>query len=369
MPVRAVVLPAPNQAPELREFPDPVLEEGAVLLETLASEVCGTDVHLLHGRLKGVPYPLIPGHVSVGRVLQTRGDVRDVEGEMVRVGEIVTFLDVHRTCGHCWYCQIARASTRCPERRVYGITYSANEGLLGGWSERILLLPGVHIVKLPSELAPETFMAGGCGLPTALHAVQRGDITFGDTVVIQGAGPVGLCAVVFAQLQGASQVIVVGGPAHRLALARALGADTTLDIAEHNADERLRMVHEVTHSRGADVTIEATGVPAAVAEGLRFTRDAGTFVVVGQYTDAGPVSINPHLELNQPHLQVRGCWGSDLGHLYRAVRTLTRHAERFPWRSMISGHYDLEHASEALAAAERQESIKALIVPNGSFPQ
>jgi threonine dehydrogenase-like Zn-dependent dehydrogenase len=368
MSVRAVVLPAPNQAPELREFPDPVLEEGAVLLETLASEVCGTDVHLLHGRLKGVPYPLIPGHVSVGRVLQTRGDVRDVEGETVRVGEIVTFLDVHRTCGHCWYCQIAKASTRCPERRVYGITYSANEGLLGGWSERILLLPGVHIVKLPPTLAPEVFMAGGCGLPTALHAVQRGEITFGDTVVIQGAGPVGLCAVVFAQLQGASQIIVVGGPAHRLALARALGADTALDIAEHNAEERLRFIHAATHGRGADITIEATGVPTAVAEGLRFTRDAGTLVVVGQYTDAGSVSINPHLELNQPHLQVRGCWGSDLSHLYRAVRTLTRHAERFPWRSMISGHYDLEHASEALAAAERQESIKALIVPNGLFP-
>jgi len=102
-----------------------------------------------------------------------------------------------------------------------------------------------------------------------------------------------------------------------------------------------------------------------VAEGLRFTRDAGTLVVVGQYTDHGSVSINPHLELNQPHLQVRGCWGSDLSHLYRAVRTLTRHADSFPWRSMISGRYALEHAIEALAAAERQESIKALILPNG----
>ncbi len=365
MPIRAMVLPAPNSVPELREFPEPVLEDGSVLLETLASEVCGTDVHLQHGRLSGVPYPIIPGHVSVGRVLQVRGSVRDVEGATIGIGEIVTFLDVHRTCGRCWYCQVAKASTRCPERRVYGITYSANEGLLGGWSERILLLPGVHIVKLPPALPPEVFMAGGCGLPTALHAVQRGDITFGDTIVVQGAGPVGLCSAVFAQLQGASQVIVVGGPAQRLAIARALGADMTVDIAEHDPDERVRIIREATNGRGADVTIEATGVPAAVAEGLRFTRDAGTLVVVGQYTDHGSVSINPHLELNQPHLQVRGCWGSDLSHLYRAVRTLTRHADSFPWRSMISGRYSLEHATEALAAAERQESIKALILPNG----
>jgi len=365
MAVRAVVFSAPEIAPELREFAEPVLESGSVLLETIASEVCGTDVHLFHGRLEGVPYPIIPGHVSVGRVLRVQGDVQDVEGEQIQVGEVVTFLDVHRTCGKCWYCLVAKASTRCPERRVYGITYSANDGLLGGWSERIVLLPGVHIVKLPPTLPPDVFMAGGCGLPTALHAVQRGDVTFGDTVVVQGAGPVGLCSVVLAQLQGASKVIVVGGPAHRLALARELGADLTIDIAEHNQEERLRIVREATRGRGADITIEATGVPIAVAEGLRFTRDAGTLVVVGQYTDHGSVEINPHTELNRPHLQVRGCWGSDLGHLYRAVHTVVRHAERFPWRSMINGQYSLDDATKALQATERQESIKALILPNG----
>ncbi len=365
MSVRAIVFSAPEQTPELREFAKPVLEDGSVLLETMASEVCGTDVHLFHGRLEGVPYPIIPGHVSVGRVLQVQGDVRDVEGEHIQVGEIVTFLDVHRTCGKCWYCLVAKASTRCPERRVYGISYSAQDGLLGGWSEQIVLLPGVRIVKLPPTLQPEVFMAGGCGLPTALHAVQRGEITFGDTVVVQGAGPVGLCSVVLAQLQGASKVIVVGGPAHRLEIARAMGADVTIDIAEHSQEERLQLIREATNGRGADITIEATGVPIAVAEGLRFTRDAGTLVVVGQYTDHGSVTINPHTELNRPHLQVRGCWGSDFSHLYRAVRTITRHAERFPWLSMINGRYSLDEATNALHATERQDSIKALILPNG----
>ena len=365
MAIRAVVFSAPEQPPTLQEFAEPVLEDGSVLLETIASEVCGTDVHLFHGRLAGVPYPIIPGHVNVGRVLQVQGRVQDVEGEHIQPGEVVTFLDVHRTCGKCWYCLVAKASTRCPERRVYGITYSANDGLLGGWSERIVLLPGVHIVKLPSTLPPDVFMAGGCGLPTALHAVQRGDVTFGDTVVVQGAGPVGLCSIVLAQLQGASKIIVVGGPAHRLEIARAMGADVTIDIAEHNQEERLQLVREATAGRGADVTIEATGVPIAVAEGLRFTRDAGTLVVVGQYTDHGPVTINPHTELNRPHIQVRGCWGSDFGHLYRAVSTIARHAERFPWRLMINGRYSLDEATQALQATERQESIKALILPNG----
>lgn len=365
MTVRAVVFPAPDRPVEVREFADPALDEGAVLLETMASEVCGTDVHLHHGALAGVPYPLIPGHVSVGRVREVRGVVRDVEGAEVRPGEVVTFLDVHRTCGRCWYCQVAKASTRCPERKVYGITYGAEDGLLGGWSERIVLLPGVHIVRMPASLPVDVFMAGGCGLPTALHAVQRGEITFGDSVVIQGAGPVGLCAVVLAQLQGASTVIVVGAPAPRLAVARALGADVTIDIAAHDGVERTRLVREETGGRGADVTIEATGVPSAVVEGVRFTRDAGTLVVVGQYTDHGSVSINPHTELNKPHLRVLGCWGSDLGHLYRAVRTVARHAERFPWHLMITGRYGLDEAVLALAAAERHASIKSLILPNG----
>ncbi len=365
MPVHAVVLPAPNKEPEVRVFSDPGLEDGEVLLETIASEVCGTDVHLLHGRLAGVPYPIIPGHVSTGRVLQVRGIVRTVEDEVVSPGDIVTFLDVHRTCGHCWYCQIAKASTRCPERRVYGITYSSTEGLLGGWSERIVLLPGVHILKLPPALAPDTFMAAGCGLPTALHAVQRGEITFGDSVVVLGAGPVGLCCAVLAQLQGATQVIVIGGPAHRLSVARSFGVDITIDIAQYTPEERVRIVREATSGRGADITIEATGVASAVAEGFRFTRDAGTLVVVGQYTDAGPISINPHLEINKPHLQVRGCWGSDLGHLYRGLKIMARYATRYPWQDMITSRHPLTDSASALSAAERQESIKALILPNG----
>ena len=366
MTVRAMVLLGDGSMPRLREYADPNLEDGSVLVETVASEVCGTDVHLMHGRLAGVPYPIIPGHVSVGRVLRVQGDVRDCEDSAILVGDVVTFLDVHRTCGRCWYCLVAKAATRCPERRVYGITYSADQGLLGGWSERIVLLPGVRIIRLPASLPPDVFMAGGCGLPTALHAVQRAEVTFGDRVVIQGAGPVGLCAAVFAQLHGASMVIVVGGPPARLSMALQLGADLTIDIAKHSAPERLKLVRDVTGGRGADVTIEATGVPEAVSEGMHLCRDAGTLVVVGQYTDNGPTGINPHLDINRPHLRVLGCWGSDFGHLYRAVHTLARHADRFPWRSMITGTFRLEEAGQALAAAERQDSIKSLILPNGA---
>jgi threonine dehydrogenase-like Zn-dependent dehydrogenase len=360
--IRGVVMPAPEAPLELREFERPALEPGAVLLETLASEVCGTDAHLWKGQLAGVPYPIIPGHVSVGRIAEANG-ARDVDGNPLREGQIVTFLDVYGTCGRCWFCTVAHATTRCPERKVYGVTLSSEDGLLGGWAEHIHLKPGVHIIPLPDELDWRAFMAGGCGMPTALHAVTLAEIAFGDTVVVQGAGPVGLCVAVLAQLRGAGQVIVIGGPEIRLEAARTFGADAVIDIGDSTPAERLERIRELTGGRGADVTIEATGVPSAVPEGMRLTRDAGRYVVVGQYTDVGTATLNPHLDLNQKHLDVRGCWGSDVGHVYRSVRVMARYRAQFPWTDLISREYGLEEAQQALEDVAAQRVVKALIVP------
>ncbi len=361
--ILAAVMPAAGAPVEVRAFDRPRLETGAVLLETLYSEVCGTDVHLHRGHLAGVPYPLIPGHVSVGRVAQTGGEVLDLDGAPLRPGDIITFLDVHETCGKCWFCTVAKASTRCPSRRVYGITYSANEGLLGGWAQAIYLKPGVKTLRLPPNLPPQRFIAAGCGLPTSVHAIERAEIRLGDSVVIQGSGPVGLNAVALAQLQGAGQVIVVGAPALRLEMATAMGADAVVDIAEQAADERVARVKALTGGRGADVTIEATGAPSAVREGMQMTRDAGRYVVVGQYTDVGAVEINPHWDLNRKHLEVRGCWGSDFSHFYRGVRVLARYGDQFAWDRMISAEYGLEQAGQALEDVAQLRVVKALIKP------
>lgn len=96
---KAAVMVEPERPLEMREYPEPTMEPGSILLQTIYSEVCGTDVHLYHGRLAGVPYPIIPGHVSVGRIAQVAGEVRDVEGHVLHEGDVVTFLDVHETCG------------------------------------------------------------------------------------------------------------------------------------------------------------------------------------------------------------------------------------------------------------------------------
>lgn len=364
---RVAVIPKPNSAVEIRDIPSPELENDSALLEVELSEVCGTDVYLHQGRLLGVPYPLVPGHVSAGRLGKIRGSMRDVNGDELREGDRITFLDVHRTCNACWFCLVAKASTRCPQRKVYGITYGLDDGLCGGWAEEIYLKPGTRCIRLDAE--PETFMAGGCALPTALHAVERGDISIGDTVLVLGAGPVGINSIILALMRGALSVVCIGAPAHRLEAATEAGASAVLNFEKHTEQERQDWVLERTGGRGADVTIEATGAPDAVVQAMRFTRDAGRVVIVGQYTDHGPVStdaaFNPHLDLNKKHLDVRGCWGSDFSHFYRGVQIVSDPERSRPWEALRANltRYKLTQANEALADVAGGRVLKALIEP------
>lgn len=363
---RIVVMPAAGAALELREVPLPELSAGEVLLETVFSEVCGTDVHLHHGRLGGVPYPIIPGHVSVGRVKRIGGGsgaLRDVDGRTIEEGTLVTFLDVHETCHRCWHCLVAKTSTRCPSRRVYGVTYSANEGLLGGWADHILLKAGVKVLVLPPGVTPERMIAGGCALPTAVHAIDRAEIRLGDTVVVQGAGPVGLSAAALARLSGAGQVYVFDRHANRLEMATAFGADAVFRVEESGA--HVEQVRRVTGGRGVDVTIEATGFPSAVRDGIDVTRDGGRYVVVGHYTDTGETTINPHRDINRKQLEIRGVAGTDYSHFHRALGVLARHggAVGGGWESQITKRYRLEDVAAALSDVERGVVVKAIVDP------
>src|SRR5919197_2066445 len=159
---------APRQPIDVREFPRPYLAPGGMLLRTACSEVCGTDVHLWHGRLSGVPYPIIPGHVSTGTIEALRGGSTGIDGSSFREGDRVVFLDVYRPCGRCRACTVHRTPTRCASRRVYGITDSADDGLFGGWSQAIYLEPGVAIALLPNPVTLDDYIGAGCGLLTSV---------------------------------------------------------------------------------------------------------------------------------------------------------------------------------------------------------
>ena len=183
-----------------------------------------------------------------------------------------------------------------------------------------------------------------------------------DNVIVQGAGPVGIAALAVAKSAGAGQVIVIGGPKHRLEMARQFGADQTIDIDElREPVARIDAVRQLTRGYGADAVIECVGLPAAVTEGMEMCRDGGKFLVLGHYCNAGTVAFNPHV-ITRKQLQIFGSWSSEPRHLEAALEFLRLDREQFPFAAMVTHRFSLEQANQALMTTARWQSAKSVIV-------
>lgn len=361
---RVAVLPeikAPAERPfQIREVEIPPLADGAVLGRMVMAGVCGTDVHILHGKVP-VRTPAVLGHENVARVEAIGGDtpLYDVTGKQVQVGDLITWLP--KSCMQCYNCTILGDPAKCERRIGYGgwvVPADQHPYLVGGFAEYVWILPGSDLVVLPPDLAPEAVVLGDA-LRIMVHGLERiGGLEYGDTVVIQGCGAVGLMGLILARDAGAGRVIVIGAPATRLALAREYGADETIDITQVPTPERIQQVLELTDGRGADVVFECAGVPAAVAEGLEMVRIDGRYLIAGHYGDAGTVPLNPHL-INRKQITITGVWSAANKHFLRGL-TLLR---KVPLEKLVTHRFPLDAVNEALIAAERQETLKAVIVP------
>ncbi|MFX1579415.1 MAG: zinc-binding dehydrogenase [Promethearchaeota archaeon] len=364
---RAAVVSKPNSDLVIEEYKIPKLEPGAALMKVARAGVCGTDVHLWHGKLEGVPYPLILGHEVVGTI-ESIGPkpITDLDGNELKIGDRIGFHDVTETCFSCYYCLIADAPTKCPNRKVYGITKDSTKfpRLIGGYSEYLYLSPGTHIMKLPDHVSFEGASAAGCAMPTAVHTVLRSPMTWGKNVAIQGAGPVGLMIAVLTSVSGAATVTVLDKAKNRLEIAKKFGVTDTLDIGETTLQERKEKLQEIAGGHGPDIVYEATGNPKAIPEGIELVRDGGSYTICGQYTDHGNVEINPHL-MNKKHLDIKTVWGSRTLHVYRGIKTIAENYDRFPFEDLVTHRFSLDDAQKALEAQEKQVSLKAVIQPHG----
>jgi threonine dehydrogenase-like Zn-dependent dehydrogenase len=363
--VKAAVLTSFKKPLEIREYPRvEELPPGAALVRIEMSGVCGSDVHLWQGEYRA-PLPLIPGHETVGRIERLgMGLKRDWRGQPLGVGDRVTWA-ASIVCGECYYCRLKRQPTRCITRKAYGVSYSADEAphLRGGYAEQIVLRAGTAIFRLPETLASEAVIAAGCGLPTMIHGLDRAPVAWGDVVAIQGSGPAGLAAIAVAREAGAATIVVIGGPPHRLELARKFGAEFTIDIDAFPSptDRRQRMLDEIG-PYGADVVIECTGRPEAVAEGIALCRDGGKYLVLGQFADAGSIEIKPH-DITRKQLQITGAWGFEPRHVDRALSLLERTSWKELFAAEVTNRFPLRDANEALAAAREFRSGKTVILP------
>ncbi len=360
------VMTAFQQPIEVRDYPLPRdLKPGEILLRTELAGMCGTDVHLHKGELK-VPLPLIMGHETTGFIAALGdGDTRDWLGAPLRIGDRVSFT-VGRPCGKCRYCRVHRLPSRCLHRKAYGVNTPAGEAphLLGGYGQYHFLHADTSVFKLPDDLPSEAVVGAGCALVTAVHGFERLRMQWGQSVVVQGAGPVGLAALAVAKEAGARPAIVIGGPKDRLERCRRFGADLTIDIEEvPDPAKRLAIVRDATHGLGADVVVECVGMPQAVAEGWELCRDGGSYLVLGHYGDAGPTSLNPHI-ITRKELTIIGSYGSEPQHWTVALEFLRSRREQYPFEELVTHRFKLDQVNEALQAVANWQTGKAVIEPN-----
>ncbi|MEU1296558.1 zinc-binding dehydrogenase [Streptomyces sp. NPDC005840] len=360
---RAVVLERFGAPLALREFPLPSAPPGGMVVASRYGGVCGTDLHLGQGHLD-VPLPLVLGHEGLGTVHELADGVRhDSQGTPLAVGDTVMWAS-SIACGTCVPCSVHLEPTLCERRRTYGVNRPATGAapLAGSWAEHIELAPGTTVIRLPDGVDARAAMSLACAGPTMAHAFERRPVRLGETVVVQGSGPVGLAAAAMAHLAGARRVIVAGGPAGRLRLAAGLGIGTDhVDVVGAAYQESaLAEVLDRTGGRGADLVVECTGVPAAVGQGLGLARRGGSYLVVGQYTDSGDAVINPH-QIVHRQLDVVGSWAFTGAHLARYVALLPDLGARFELGRLVTT-YPLGDCASALRDVADGTALKAVLV-------
>jgi L-iditol 2-dehydrogenase len=376
---------------EIREFPIPDIDEESALLKMKLSGICGTDQHMFAGEkvldtylpAKGIftspPFPLIPGHENVG-IISDIGEIAaermDGEGRRLKKGDLVVPVCNIR-CGKCYYCKSTYGSPWCEDRLGYGTSLSCKDPphLFGGWSEYMFLLPDVKVFKVPNEIVPEmavlteplavalaTFTKAF--LPTTAWDV--GGFGIGNTVIIQGLGPIGVLHAIVAKILGAAQVIMIGvGSESDLFreefIERHSFADEVINFpdSEKRIDEALRSTNKI----GGDIVVECTGNPKAILEGLEMVRMGGTYLIVGAFSDAGTVAINPAINIVGKGIRIIGINGSPYQDYGRALTILNKYKNQFKFQEIVTHIFKLEETEKAIKVALGKKCMKVAISP------
>jgi threonine dehydrogenase-like Zn-dependent dehydrogenase len=352
---RAVVLTGFGDPVQVQEFEVPAAPAGGLTVACRYGGICGTDLHLTRGHLD-VPTPLVLGHEGLGVVSEVDGDWEVAPGDTVMWASSIA-------CGQCAACARHREPTLCQRRRTYGVNRPTTDGspLSGAWADYISLRPGTTVLKVPAGVDPVAAMSFACAGPTMVHALwERRPVRVGEVVAVQGSGPVGLAAAALAQLAGAF-VIVVGGPPERLAMAAAAGiGDVHVEVVRSgDLGAATAAIAARTGGLGADLVIECTGVPAALEQGTRMARRGGSYLVVGQYTDSGNTSFNPHQVVFR-QLDVIGSWAFAGAHLAEYVRMLPALTARFDLRGLVT-EIPLASVHDALSRVAGGTVMKAVL--------
>ncbi len=344
--MRAVTFQGPMEV-RIDERPVPELQardDAVVSIE--ASGICGSDLHIYHGRVKIDPGFTI-GHEFVGTVLHAGEDVTRVS-----VGDRVLGC-YHSACGTCFFC-LKGAYHKCDRMRVFG--HGALLGALQGTQAEQALVPIANMTlrRVPETVTDEVALFAGDVMGTGYHAVSESGVKPGDSVAVLGLGPVGLCAVQVAITAGAGPVFAIDLVPQRLDVARGFGA-TAVHLTEESPRD---IVRRLTEDRGVDAAIDAVGHPDALDLAIRLARKAGTVFAIGVYAEPCQVHMGlvwiKALTLRTGHANV-------IGHVDRVLGMLA--AGTLDPNPLVTHHMALDDAAEAYAIYDRREALKIVLTP------
>ena len=363
---------------EIREYPLPEPAAGCVLIKMAMSGICGTDKHTFQGYTtqdggRELEFPIIQGHENVGTVAAIGGNGRytDFEGIPLRAGDRVV-VGANVSCGQCYYCRHDFPYYCCENTTDYGNNLSAKNSphLFGGWSQYIYILPGSFLVKVPDDLPSEVavlteIFAVSAGLDRAkqMSAFPNESFRFDDTVVVLGVGPLGMCFLMKARMLGAGTIIAADLSDFRLNFAKRLGADQVINAGKTSRAERLQMVKDLTHGRGADMVIECAGVPQAVPEGLEMLRVSGLLVEAGNFSDLGEIMLSPHRHLCAKNARILGVGGEEPAAYGPSMRQMARYMKHYPLREFVTHRFGLRDVGAAMQKSMEAESMKVVLEP------
>ena len=350
---KAAIFQGPGKGYEVRELEVPEPEPEAVLIRVSMAGVCGSDLHFwrgdspLFGRMSGQ----VGGHEMTGRVAGLGSAVKtDSLGQPLKEGDRVAYA-YFRPCGRCYACNQGQAAA-CPNK-TRGITPAdVFPHFTGAYAEYYYLRPGQWVFKVPDDLSDEIVAPVNCALSQVLYGLRRAGVKMGDTVVVQGAGGLGLNACAVAKEMGAERVIAIDGLPTRLELAKQFGADEVIDIRQATgARDRVGRVMELTQGRGADVVGEFVGLPGVVPEGIQMVRPGGTYLEIGNISFGQTVALDPSA-LVWGSKSIVGVVMYESWVIPEALDFLQRTRGRYPFDRTVSHRYALEDINQAFSEAE-----------------
>jgi threonine dehydrogenase-like Zn-dependent dehydrogenase len=350
------VLVQPGKPLELETLPTPEVEAGGILIKNTAAAICGSDLHYWRndGNYSGPDIRKVPGHEFTG-VVHTlgKGVTTDSLRRPLKEGDRVAF-PFFNPCHRCYWC-VRGEHHACPHRTRKSQQFSLSEYPYcdGGYAEYYYLPPGHYAFKVPDVLPDEAIPPVNCALCQVLYGLERARMQFGDVVVVQGAGGLGIYTAAVAAEKGASRIISIDRQAPRLVLARQCGATDVIDMNELATPEaRVQRVKELTDGRGADVVVEVVGIAAATLEGLDMVRINGTFLDIGNIV---PQTVTlPATKVITNQITWTGLMHYDPWIVPAALDFLVRTRERYPLSKVVSHAFALSDINRAFEAAEWQ---------------